>query len=899
MVSIGQPFSPHSSHPQSKGPDEAFDLPRKGLSSLDSGSNLAFVEPGRETNPNLLRGVANLLEAGIRGVAALAGYVVGIGSQLLRELLSNPTADTRELVRIIRDLEAQGLDIDSAVALRELPNGDIGVYAIHDADDPFPELLAIIKPDGEIITQASAGRPATPLIPDDFNRLPTSGPGDTPPNNPPPPPGDESGDPRNVYIPQMPDDGTEPEFPQSEVPVTDPNVLSPEAQEKIDDLNAQRHALKERIAKIQGEIDRLGDEVAQMEAAQRRIAEQGRLRQESRNIITGLEREISGGSLNSLIGGPLSDPQHIEALAEAVFAKAAEFEAEGEYEKALALIEAFLDRYEAHATEVPGSPPPHGGSQAGFERYFHRIEEELREAIRRSLGHSSFTDGTDPIQEVIEKHGISAQIMLHALAALMAPEEIASLPAWLLSAPSTAIANEMRNLHPKMAAALVAVLGDRLANLPQIYRIALAASLAEGDKDDPLIARAIEMLEAVASGTELSPELNPLWPDAETFLTEQVAAGKLTLEQFYQLSALNPDLHPIILIYRIMKMNRGEDVEDLRLSESDPIPEIDRSADILPPANVVHSWEDIRTVLAEFGMYLADTSELAEQYNLAQHSEAEMCAIINAAIPYLRLLVERLPGALEGLSISVHAPNHRPAYPGDLGPLLGMGDTESGTIFLTTMLDFFQRFAERDFDGATKFMLTLLHEIGHAFQAKAPDEARDFMNNLSPVLEIRGAESSNAGEDAMPMDEALKILFPNASPAERRNLLFEEYEVRIDDIERMALEQAGETIPDPKDYAGTLQVYRRLLAEITDIFKMTISGYAGASGDESFAESFSHYCSDRGYEIYLDTCLPFHTERPRGPMPPNLQSLMERLFFFAQNRDGPVSEKRYPEFLEN
>ena len=164
MVSIGQPFSPHSSHPQSKGPDEAFDLPRKGLSSLDSGSNLAFVEPGRETNINLLRGVANLLEAGISGVAALAGYVVGIGSQLLRELLSNPTADTRELVRIIRDLEAQGLGIDSAVALRELPNGNIGVYAIRDPDDPFPELLATINGQtGEITTQQPPSGASDPL----------------------------------------------------------------------------------------------------------------------------------------------------------------------------------------------------------------------------------------------------------------------------------------------------------------------------------------------------------------------------------------------------------------------------------------------------------------------------------------------------------------------------------------------------------------------------------------------------------------------------------------------------------------------------------------------------------------------------------------------------------------
>lgn len=274
-----------------------------------------------------------------------------------------------------------------------------------------------------------------------------------------------------------------------------------------------------------------------------------------------------------------------------------------------------------------------------------------------------------------------------------------------------------------------------------------------------------------------------------------------------------------------------------------------------------------------------------------------MAAIVAAAIPYLRLIESMLPGALRGLSFSIHAPNHRPRYPGDEGPLLGFGDTESGVFSLTNLQDFYQRFAERDFDGATKFMLTLFHEIGHAFQAKAPDETRDFTENLSPVLEIRGGASSNAGDDAMSMDEALEKLFPNAPPAERRNLLFEEYEVRIDDVERMDIEHSGETIPDPKNYNGTLQVYRRLLADITDIFEMTQSGYAGTNRNESFAEGCSHYLADRGYTPYRGTELPFHTERARGPMPENLQCLMERVFFAVQNRDGPVSDKRYPEFL--
>ena len=103
------------------------------MSGPVSDQHLAFVGPGeRATNPNLFHGLLNLLEAGARLTGALAGYATGIGSQLLEQLVSNPTADTRELVRIIRDLEARGLDIDSAVALRALPNGDMGVYAIRD-----------------------------------------------------------------------------------------------------------------------------------------------------------------------------------------------------------------------------------------------------------------------------------------------------------------------------------------------------------------------------------------------------------------------------------------------------------------------------------------------------------------------------------------------------------------------------------------------------------------------------------------------------------------------------------------------------------------------------------------------------------------------------------------------
>ncbi|MCC5979785.1 MAG: hypothetical protein JJU21_17135 [Salinarimonas sp.] len=126
-------------------------------------SRLAFVQPERGASPSLFRGALNLLEAGFRGAGALAGYIVGTGAQLLEQLLSNPTADTRELVGIIRDLRARGLDIDSAVGLRELPNGDIGVYDLSNPDDRFPPLLAVIKQNGEVAIQTrGSDAPAMP-----------------------------------------------------------------------------------------------------------------------------------------------------------------------------------------------------------------------------------------------------------------------------------------------------------------------------------------------------------------------------------------------------------------------------------------------------------------------------------------------------------------------------------------------------------------------------------------------------------------------------------------------------------------------------------------------------------------------------------------------------------------
>lgn len=217
MVSIGPPSFPFANEIRLKDlSQDAFDPAGSAGKGL-AGSNayLAFVDPERGTSPGLFSGVLNLLNAGARGIGALAGYVVGTGSQLLAQLLSNPTADTRELVRIIRELEARGVNIDSAIGLRALPSGGVGVYDMSNPNNPFPPLLAIIKPDGEIATQRPGTRTPAPHVsplgnhPDlEWQRLGVSG-GDWQP-----------GDIRPGAMPGL-------DFPQPEFePLRDPEAFS-------------------------------------------------------------------------------------------------------------------------------------------------------------------------------------------------------------------------------------------------------------------------------------------------------------------------------------------------------------------------------------------------------------------------------------------------------------------------------------------------------------------------------------------------------------------------------------------------------------------------------------------------------------------------------------------------
>lgn len=769
---------------------------------VDPGSHLALVgPPGSGQNPGLFDMARGLLAVG-RAVAALFGYFVGIGSQLLRELLSNPTADTRQLVRIIRDLQAQGLDIDSAIALRELPNGDIGVYAIRDPDDPFPELLAIIKPDGTIVTQAPPSGASVPL---EWN------------------PGD-----RRVPEWDGPDiqrDGWQPGTVQ------------------IDQM--QRNRMPEDLQNSP-----------------------------SSSLPSG------GFDWEGLPQGGLEfDPGEFR---QQTFPGTWEFSPR-----------AFMEEVRRN----------------GVRRDLELMEEAAREAIERSLGNSPFVTGSDPIAEVIEAHGPLIEVFLHALAAQLMPGPTGG--ASILPAPSSATANVLRRLMPAVAAAIVNRLGARLSDVPEIYREALGAALAKGDPEDPFIARALKFLVAAsraASRAAMNPtpatgdatDNQPLTDDEAAFLDIQIREGRLTMEQFNHFRALNPALLIAILIHRIIRFNAGEDVSGLRFRETDPVPETDPSDDIAPPADLVHSWDDIREVLdSRYGMRLTDGYYDAIERGLARHSEAEMCAIINAAIPYLDRIQAAFPNVLRGLSFTPYSANPPAPYPQELGPYNGLTNTDNGTIFLMPLLDFYRRSAERDIDGATKFMLTLLHEIGHAIASKAPEQMRDFGLNLSPVLEIAGPASTNAGEDAMPMDEALELLFPHLPPETRLARLFMHYDVRVDDAERLAIEEAGGSIWDAMRYEGTLQVYRSLPVRVTDILPMIISKYSGTNASEGFAEAFAHYFLDRGFAVYPDTLLPHSTERPRGPLPANLQMLLERALFVAGRRDEPVGGEPYPDFIDD
>ena len=140
---------------------------------------------------------------------------------------------------------------------------------------------------------------------------------------------------------------------------------------------------------------------------------------------------------------------------------------------------------------------------------------------------------------------------------------------------------------------------------------------------------------------------------------------------------------------------------------------------------------------------------------------------------------------------------------------------------------------------------------------------QDFGLNLSPVLEIRSPASTNAGEDAMPKDEALERPVPASATGKPACTLFMHYHVRIDDAERLAFEHAGQPIPDAVSYEGTLQVYRALPVEVTELLPMLISKYSGTNNDEGLRRGSC--ASFRRPGLWPPTRTPFSHIRPSGP----------------------------------
>src|SRR6056297_1679179 len=107
------------------------------------------------------------------------------------------------------------------------------------------------------------------------------------------------------------------------------------------------------------------------------------------------------------------------------------------------------------APALPGTIPV-GGAASGSApgNPLEQAERAAREAIERSLGHSPFVTGTNPIAEAIEEHGPLVELFLHALRPQYTPGILGGAPG---SRPgvSSATINALRNLDPKAAADLV------------------------------------------------------------------------------------------------------------------------------------------------------------------------------------------------------------------------------------------------------------------------------------------------------------------------------------------------------------------------------------------------------------------------------------------------------------
>ncbi|MCC5978918.1 MAG: hypothetical protein JJU21_12715 [Salinarimonas sp.] len=382
MVSIG-PFSSSLQQNSSVLERETFNLD-KGLSPDRAGGSPVLAQAAGELPlGDLAGGIWQLFSAAAQGIGWLTGHALNVGARLVGMLLSTPTADAQDLLDTIRELEAQGLDINSAITMSELPDGRMGIYAIRNTDEQFPDLIGILGRDGSIATGAStatvddAGRvragpqegrredieaepqrratvPGVTTPPpqqrQDMEYPSTATPGGSSPTNP-----DHTGRPSGEgpdFDPNsaggMPVGGSEsglPEWPQSLDRPPAGTEMSPEAQAQVDKLNAAREQLRQERAERQEDIDGLGNEIAEMEAARRQILENGRADQEARDILRQLQEAIAGGGLGTALGGRLNDAGQIGELAETVSEEVERLRADGRENVALALLERLFDRY--------------------------------------------------------------------------------------------------------------------------------------------------------------------------------------------------------------------------------------------------------------------------------------------------------------------------------------------------------------------------------------------------------------------------------------------------------------------------------------------------------------------------------------------------------------------------
>ena len=185
-----------------------------------------------------------------------------------------------------------------------------------------------------------------------------------------------------------------------------------------------------------------------------------------------------------------------------------------------------------------------------------------------------------------------------------------------------------------------------------------------------------------------------------------------------------------------MKNERGEEVEDLRLSESDAIPEKSIGQRIsLPPANNGGIQGGLLQSRLWVGLRDVSCLDLPERTTPRRNSTSRnipkriSCRIVKCGpFPYLRSSSrEKFPARLKGLLhflFTTESLLHAYRSAGHAGPLLAMGDTEVGhqKSFLSTMLRLLPASSQSaGFRSGQRnsCSITLFNEIGHGLSSQS------------------------------------------------------------------------------------------------------------------------------------------------------------------------------------